>query len=377
MQRRYELTFSMNYVKDWTYVEAFRELFQNAIDNEIQNPENKMLFAFDEEEEKIRICNKLSKLEVETLLLGETTKADDANTIGQHGEGYKVAFVVLLREGKTITVYNYGKREIWKVRAVKSKRYGDKLIPVVNIEKEAIWKKVPDNDLTIEIGNVTKEEYEQLKIKNLNLRDTPLKSYEYKGYGRLLLDEKEAGNIYVKGLYVSNVDGLKYGYDFEPSRISLDRDRKLVKTFDIAWEASRIWSTVISSDVENKDEILKLLSELTLKDALDVSYLSSMYSMDTRNFIAREFKKEYGHMSIPVTSTAQYEIAKEKGYNPIISSSNLTNLYSTCSILHDFEKATKKVLLKDELLAFISKIEGKLTSEELKEITSIHDRMTE
>lgn len=52
MQRRYELTFSMNYVKDWTYVEAFRELFQNAIDNEIQNPENKMLFAFDEEEEK-------------------------------------------------------------------------------------------------------------------------------------------------------------------------------------------------------------------------------------------------------------------------------------------------------------------------------------
>lgn len=42
MASKYELTISTNYVPDWTYIEAFRELFQNAIDNEITNPDNKM-----------------------------------------------------------------------------------------------------------------------------------------------------------------------------------------------------------------------------------------------------------------------------------------------------------------------------------------------
>lgn len=375
MQRRYELTLSMNYVKNWTYIEAFRELFQNAIDNEIQNPDNKMLFAFDEEKETIRICNKISKLEVETLLLGETTKADDTNTIGQHGEGYKVAFVVLLRENKTITVYNYGKREIWKVRAIKSKRYDNKVIPVVTIEKEAIWKKVPDNDLTIEVGNVTKDEYEQIKRKNLHLREEAFNFCSVENIGRALLDETESGNVYVKGLYINNVKGLKYGYDFEPSRIKLDRDRRLLDSIDVAWETSRFWSSV---SVQNQDntELLKLITQMVLDTNIDVKYMYHFWASDSlANDLARTFKKLNGHKAIPVVNNEQYAKAEKQGYNPIIAPESVAYLYKSATILHDYAKALETKTLKEELTEFISKVEGKLTDSELKEIESIRDRL--
>lgn len=43
---KFELTISTNYVPDWTYVEALRELFQNALDQQTENPANKMLFEY-------------------------------------------------------------------------------------------------------------------------------------------------------------------------------------------------------------------------------------------------------------------------------------------------------------------------------------------
>ena len=45
----YELTVSMGYVPTWTHVDAVREIFQNAKDEETVNPENKMFFDYNEE----------------------------------------------------------------------------------------------------------------------------------------------------------------------------------------------------------------------------------------------------------------------------------------------------------------------------------------
>ena len=95
----YELTVSMGYVPTWTHVDAVREIFQNAKDEETVNPENKMFFDYNEETETLMIGNKTGKLNKSTLLIGISDKRNDNRTIGQHGEGYKIATVVLLREG--------------------------------------------------------------------------------------------------------------------------------------------------------------------------------------------------------------------------------------------------------------------------------------
>ena len=107
MASKIELTIAPSYVPSWGIVEAVRELFQNALDQQKQNPTNKMSWEYDPEAQRLRICNKYSTLEASSLLLGATTKADDTSTIGQFGEGYKIATLVLLRNDKKITFYNY------------------------------------------------------------------------------------------------------------------------------------------------------------------------------------------------------------------------------------------------------------------------------
>ena len=153
MKSKYELTISTGYVPKWTYIEAVRELFQNAIDNEAVNSENKMSVCY--ADDKLLIANKTSKLTLDSLLLGSSTKRDDERTIGQHGEGYKIAFMVLLREGKSVTVYNYGANEIWTTKIVNSRRYNGAQVIQIEVEKNPIWKKAPDKDLTIEIGGIS------------------------------------------------------------------------------------------------------------------------------------------------------------------------------------------------------------------------------
>ena len=105
--RKYELSISADYVPGWGVTEAVREFFQNSIDEETRDSSNKMLFEYDEAEEKLIIGNKHSELDIKTLLFGTTTKNDDDAMIGNHGEGYKIATVVLLRLGKTVVFLHF------------------------------------------------------------------------------------------------------------------------------------------------------------------------------------------------------------------------------------------------------------------------------
>lgn len=86
--RKYELSISADYVPAWGVVEAVREFFQNAVDEETRDASNKMMLRYDEESEVLIIGNKHSELDIKTLLFGSTTKNGQDKMIGQHGEGY-------------------------------------------------------------------------------------------------------------------------------------------------------------------------------------------------------------------------------------------------------------------------------------------------
>lgn len=375
VKSRYELPFSTAYVPDWTYVDAFRELFQNALDNEITNPDNKMLFSYSSTAETIRICNKTSTLELDSLLLGSTTKANDENTIGQHGEGYKIAILVLLREGKQLTVYNYSKREVWNTKLVKSKRYNGQLVPVIIVNKEVLWKRVPDNDLTIEVGGITQEEYNNIVRKNLNLQNN-VKSYRVDGYGEILTDEKEKGNIYVKGLYVCSDNKISYGYNFEPKIINLDRDRRLVKSFDLLWNTSTMWKIAFYKGFM-KEEILDMINEATV----DVSYIGSVLpfiipneevEQKLANELANKFISTYGENAVPVRQTSELETVTSG--RPVIVNEGVSKLLSKATSVV-IRKPRAEDSIDNRIRQFISKIEHKLSDEELKEAEDIVEKV--
>ena len=125
--RKIELSLASDYVPSWTIVDAIRELFQNALDQEVQSPGNKATWSY--ENGTFKISNKQSTLTTKTLLLGTSSKSEDTRTIGQFGEGYKIATLVLLRNNKQVTIYNYGLREVWtKICKVPTLRHRDTYI---------------------------------------------------------------------------------------------------------------------------------------------------------------------------------------------------------------------------------------------------------
>ena len=111
--RKIELTITPNYVSDWNFQDAVRELIQNGTDQQTLDPKNVFEISYDEQENILQLSNSESTLEINTLLLGCSTKSNNTDTVGQFGEGYKIAALVLNRLGKTFSVYNNSKDEIW------------------------------------------------------------------------------------------------------------------------------------------------------------------------------------------------------------------------------------------------------------------------
>ena len=121
--------------------------------------------------------------------------------IGNHGEGYKIATVVLLRLGKTVVFNNYCRREVWRPRLVKSRKYDGALVPTFFVETAAVWEKVPDHSLMIEISGITLEEYEKVKKSNLHLQGDYQKIrnnvWRYSGKPRNIKERYFVGGLYI------------------------------------------------------------------------------------------------------------------------------------------------------------------------------------
>ncbi len=124
----YELTLTPNYVSDWTFNDALRELIQNGTDQEVLDKENKFQIIYNGKEKTLRLVNQKSVLKINTLLLGRSSKANNEDTVGQFGEGYKIAALVLNRLGKTFTIYNNEKGEIWESRFKNSEKWLEKIL---------------------------------------------------------------------------------------------------------------------------------------------------------------------------------------------------------------------------------------------------------
>lgn len=328
-----ELTLAPTYLPTWTIVDAVRELFQNALDQETANPDNYMSVEYDEDAQKLAISNAESALTIQSLLLGVTTKADEPNAIGQFGEGYKIATLVLLREGKNITFYNYGAKEIWHPRFVKSKRFGTDILTFF-IDKVAVWDKVPNANLTIVVDGITPDEYhDQIVPSNLLLMPNYTVSYEHPDHGRVIGLEAEEQEVFVNGMKVCSIPSLTYSYDLKPSVVPLDRDRHKVANFDLLLETGKFWADIANSDSSSWDTIVDMI----ILSKPDVSYLRTG-SLSTEAWqglctvALRKFREAHGERCIPLT----YNVPDERipsGYSAVAINSTY---YSFVTVAPDY-----------------------------------------
>lgn len=351
--KRFELGMSIDYCSTWGVVEAIREIFQNALDAQTANPDNEMYFKYDQDKETLFIGNKKGILGTNTLLLGTTSKAGNNNFIGKFGEGYKVATVVLLRLGKKVTVYNGNANEIWTAHTINSRRYNakvavfdientqsvaDKVKELLNLGISGNSSKKKTYNLVFSVSGITADEYKEIVCSNLYLQEfteldnliygdeKALKTWHVKStydgdkVCRILTDESQSGRLYVGGLYVTTSKRAKFGYDFSPNMVTLDRDRGFIDNMDLQWLCSK--ALLMSNNS-------KLIEDA--KDSWDGEYIRVFASnrMDEKNVCEAiqpscdkecdAFYEEYGDDAVAVTDTNEFNSLKKKGVNAVMT----------------------------------------------------------
>jgi hypothetical protein len=361
---KYELSIASGYVQNWTLVDAIREFFQNAYDQEVEVPGNSAFIEYQADKQTLIIGNKKSVLSAKTLLLGTSSKKDNPETIGQYGEGYKLATLVALRCGCKVTFYNYGKKEVWRPRIVKARRYEGAEVLTFFTEKY-VFSKVPDNDLTIVIEGIWSSEYEEIVQSNLRLQEN-LETIETE-LGTVLLDKRLAGKIFVNGLYVRTEKDFKCGYDIPAKYLKLDRDRKMVSTFDLKWYTSKLWT-----QIEDEKAV-----EMARENTADAEYIAdqSYYSVNPKvcNDAYDDFRNTHGEYAIPVETQTELEDVLENYENakPVLVRKSYKCLVTKSMNYKINVRPKVKLTLEDKLIMWVSKVRDRLTDEEYAEFLKI------
>jgi hypothetical protein len=221
-KKTYELALCRNYVQAWGVVEAVRELIQNGIDSPAP-------FEYSFNGSTLRIISRGVRLDASTLVLGRTSKADDDDQIGQFGEGYKLAMLVLAREGKTLSIYNGDK--CWSPIFRMSPMFGTETLHILEDEIDQT------DALEFAIGDMTEEEQQAVIDSCLFMQ--PDQTDKIKTSRGEILPSRP-GKLYVGGLFICDTE-MKYGYNFDPRYIQLERDRKTVNNWDLKIATKDIW----------------------------------------------------------------------------------------------------------------------------------------
>lgn len=289
-----KLTITPTYVSHWSWWEGARELIQNAIDS----GDHDVNFIKD----SICIDSYGGKLPIQSLLLGKTSKEDDETKIGKYGEGMKLAFLCLLREGADVTMWN-GK-DVWKPTLEMDDAFDEKVL-TINIE-EGICDNRQDAHVSVLIKGVPDHIISQIKRNYAPARDDLEVVVEADGYGKAYAKKNGKDcRLYVNGLYVTTVKGnYKFDYDFPAEVFTLDRDRNQAQDFEVRWNATRLLS--------QSDDVLMLadlgvghyddLEHFDYQD--ECSFYNRRYEPETLKDHAVEFfRQKNGDKAFPINDS--------------------------------------------------------------------------
>jgi len=198
---------------------------------------------------KVTFTNFNAKLTRENLDIGRSTKRGNENTAGAHGEGLKIAAMVMTRNGYKVRMESSGCYWNFKITGRNADQFKcnisiiaeDKQMELADKHQRKMAKKDPTpqglvtKDVTIQIGRVMgkgekirRSTFEKWMKISLDL-DPPGNSSDLvkTRLGTLILDPKYEGKIYLKGLLMEERGSLrqfKYGYNLKYGRVNRDRE---------------------------------------------------------------------------------------------------------------------------------------------------------
>lgn len=324
--KMYELSITETYVQNWTVIQAVREVIQNGLDSD--GAFSYKIVKKGEGNYTLRVDSQGVVLTPRTLLLGASSKQANEGKIGQYGEGFKLALLILLREGKQPEMLN-GKHR-WHPCFTYNTTFGADILAIA----ETPLSKAIDG-LSFVIKNLTEQEIASIKESCLLMQGYIGEVIETM-YGEILKDQP--GKLYVGKLFVCNTQ-LKFGYNLKPQYLELDRDRQTVDNWDMKSVVKQLWESTGKFNT---------IAELLEEDVEDVS----LFEYDSSDLVKEAcydlFKKKHPGAVI-AKSQAQLEELIERNLKVVVYQSNFaSNVSSAPTYKLEQPSATKETL--DELL---------------------------
>ena len=260
---------SKDYCSDWTPVHALRELAQNAIDSG-QN------YTCDYSDDEVRIVTRNATLPMAVFTLGVSQKSEGA--IGKYGEGFKIAMLVLTREGLDPVIVSgnlritglFSPHEVTGVDTFK----------LVLTEEEVALNTI---DFTCSNSGI---DLAQLAEEVTAFSNDPLAKTN-----TMDLLHDRIGFVYVNGLLVTKDSNLKFGYNISPDLIELNRDRRSISGLSLA--LGKLHAERASDSVK-----LSLLYDLLVQGAYDVTDVRWFLTYTQKKWMADAFRRQYGDIGI-------------------------------------------------------------------------------
>jgi hypothetical protein len=296
-------------VPDWGVWEGCREILQNAKDEDSRG--HVMAVKYLPKKKLLRVSNNGALLSKKHMLYGYTDKKGKNDQIGEYGEGLKLGIIALLKAGHGVKIRNGS--ELWTPSFVFSKNFDNEKVLAFDTAKRKDCSGV-----IVEIIGVNLDDWKMLNHRILFLGDKKIESIDL-DKGRLLLDKRLAGNIYIKGIFIEHKEDMTYGYDLFNAQT--DRDRKMINSFDFSYEITALWEKLTKKDKNLYSAAFSLLST----NAADTEHFASRYCVDDifADKIGEMFEEKHGKDSFPVRSMDDLNEVSHLGKQGIVVGSGL------------------------------------------------------
>lgn len=272
----------------WSAADGIRELMQNAQDATVEYGGE---LKVSHDDERLVIENTGAKLSRQALLIGNTTKRDREDLMGQWGEGLKFGVLVLVRAGHKVTIRTGP--EVWTPSIGESEKFAGASVLKFDIQ----GGREDRRRVRVEIEGVSKEFWNEIKDNFLFLYKREVPQVETPR-GAVLTSEKFKGRIYVKGIYVKSDSRLAYGYNL--FKVELDRDRRVLDSYDLGRELRQIWRLALSQDPSLAGAFMSMLT--SKKEDVDGFSYSGAGDLpaDAIDTVVASFEEKHGDGCIPV-----------------------------------------------------------------------------
>lgn len=227
---KYKTMITEDYIPDWTAADGLREYVSNALDSQSN-------FSYSIGDGTMTLVSHDVVLPSKILAMGVSSHRNDKNAVGKHGEGTLVGCVPILREGHSLTFYNGSK--VWTPKFEWDENLGVSILIIEETDGS-----VSNNNFIVKYSG-TQDIVDQVVQRCLYLQDDLGKVLEC-DMGRVLMDR--SGEVFVGGIWVCNEPTLKHSYDFHPSVMPINRDRKQVSNWDLLVNTSRMLTKVLTTE---------------------------------------------------------------------------------------------------------------------------------